>query len=628
MKVATGRGARSCKLHRPDGSAGWRYVTFRGIVRAVVPAMRRPAAAIRLISSIIRVGDRRVFFRLSERISPRARSRLFRPLLRASDVRLRLRPTSSYAIRLKALSLWELGRRDEAMSFVERAGEVAGERTRLWLAGFCIGVERPVPASLRLDRIGGHRSLALQAEASWRGGRLREAQAQIREAQRLDRGDRPLRRLRERIDGELRALTPGWRPGAPSFPRRIEPTRGRVLHLLTNSLPYRQAGYTVRSHQVARWQREVGLDPHVATQAGFPASGGVIGIPQRETIQGVPYYRLLPDLPFGLPLDRHLELNVNAASELTEELAPSVLHAASNHLNAQTALALRDRYSLPVVYEVRGFLEETWLSKMGTGAAMSDRYQLSRTNETDCMRLADAVVTLSETMKREIVERGVDPERITVVPNAVEVEAFRPRARDGALARALGIGDGEDVIGYVSTLNAYEGIGYLIEAAAHLRSWGRRVRLLLVGDGLERAALEETARRVGIKDAVVFTGHVPYEDVARYYSLMEIFVVPRTDARVCQLVTPLKPYEAMAMARPLVVSRVAALLEIANGGETAHTFTPCDSHDLADVLDRLLADAPERARLGDAARRWVVQHRTWRQNGERYRALYERLGAA
>jgi glycosyltransferase involved in cell wall biosynthesis len=603
-------------------------MTLRSIVGAALPAIARPAAAIRFIGSTALLGDRRVLFRVGERISPRARARLFQPLLRAAERVWQRRPESDPAIRLVALSLWELGRHEEAMRFVEHVARAGQDRTRLWLAGFCLGVERSVPASIALERIPGHRSLALQAEASWQGGRLREAQERIRQAHSLSPRDRRVRRLRERIDGELRALTPGWRAALGGPQQRVERRKGRVLHLLTESLPYRQSGYTVRSHQVARAQSEVGLEPHMVTRAGFPAIDGRIGAPKWHTIEGIPYHRLLPDLPYGLPLDRHLELNTKAASNLLEELGPSALHAVSNHFNAQTALALRDRYALPVVYEVRGFLEETWLSKGGTRAATADRYRLSRDNETDCMRAADAVVTLSETMKREIAGRGIDEARIAVVPNAVAIDAFEPRPRDGALAKELGIADGDEVLGYVSSLVEYEGIEYLIEAGAHLRAGGRRVRVVIVGDGVERAALEETARRAGIADAVAFTGRVPYAEVARYYSLMDVFVVPRTDARVCQLVTPLKPYEAMAMARPLVVSRIAALLEIANGGETAQTFTACDSRDLADVLDRLLSDTPERRRLGEAARRWVAENRTWRRNAERYRALYEQLSAA
>ncbi|HEY0442844.1 MAG TPA: glycosyltransferase family 4 protein, partial [Candidatus Limnocylindrales bacterium] len=258
----------------------------------------------------------------------------------------------------------------------------------------------------------------------------------------------------------------------------------------------------------------------------------------------------------------------------------------------------------------------------------ADRYAGAKAAETACMLAAAAVVTLSETMRADIVRRGCKPENVIVVPNAVDIDRFVPRPRDDALAASLGIADGETVLGYISSFTGYEGIRFLIEAGAILRDRGRRVRVLLVGDGEERGALEAEARRLGVADGtVIFTGRVPHERIASYYSVIDVFVVPRTADRVSQLVTPLKPYEAMALERPLVVSGVAALREIVVDGETGLTFRPEDAADLAAVVEPLLEDRGRREALGRAGREWVAANRTWRQNGERYRALYERLGA-
>jgi glycosyltransferase involved in cell wall biosynthesis len=153
--------------------------------------------------------------------------------------------------------------------------------------------------------------------------------------------------------------------------------------------------------------------------------------------------------------------------------------------------------------------------------------------------------------------------------------------------------------------------------------------VLLVGEGEERATLEAEANRLGLDDGtVIFTGRVPHGEIQRYYSIIDVFVVPRTNDRVSRLVTPLKPFEAMALERAVVVSGVDALVEIVSDGETGLTFRPEDATNLADVVEPLLEDPGRRAALGTAARAWVTAHRTWRQNGERYRALYERLGAA
>jgi glycosyltransferase involved in cell wall biosynthesis len=246
------------------------------------------------------------------------------------------------------------------------------------------------------------------------------------------------------------------------------------------------------------------------------------------------------------------------------------------------------------------------------------------------MAAADAVVTLSDTMKAEVVERGIPAGKVTVVPNAVDPRRFQPRPRDEALFARLGFRRGETVLGYVSSLVAYEGIAYLLEATRILRDRGRRVRLLLVGDGEERGSLEDLAARLGLleRGIVRFTGRVPHGEVGAYYSVIDVFVVPRTNDRVSQLVTPLKPYEAMAMERCLVVSGVGALLEIIKAGETGQSFIPEDPTSLADEVEPLLDDPAERARLGANAREWVMANRTWRRNGELYRALYESIGAA
>ena len=216
---------------------------------------------------------------------------------------------------------------------------------------------------------------------------------------------------------------------------------------------------------------------------------------------------------------------------------------------------------------------------MGGAAEGGERYHAARAVETECMRRAAGIVTLSETMRADILGRGgISPDVVTVVPNAVDIAGFTPGPRDEALAHTLGIDPDETVIGYISSFTSYEGIVYLIEAAALLRERGRRIKLLLVGDGEDRANLEAAAERTGLtaSGGVVFTGRVPHREIARYYRTIDVFVVPRTNDRVSQLVTPLKPYEAMAMEKALVVSAVGALLEIVDEGITARTFTPED----------------------------------------------------
>jgi PEP-CTERM/exosortase A-associated glycosyltransferase len=505
--------------------------------------------------------------------------------------------------------------------------------TSIRAARLCLELGDPAAADRILNDLGGNgpdrRETLVRAEVDWQLGRYRQAADRAEELLRQRSTDRDARRVRDWSLAELTVLEPGWRPRLERM--AVPPTRtpGRVLHLLTNSVPYRQAGYTVRTQSIGRCQQAVGLDPQMATRAGFPRSAGVRGAPESDVVDGVTYWRLSPDLELGTgPVDVAVR-TAEAARTLVERLRPAVLQPTSNHLNALVALALRDRYRIPVVYEVRGFLEETWRSRIGEEVAESDRYRATREAETAAMREADAIVTLSETMRADILGRGgVEAGRVVVVPNAVDIARFLPGPRDAALADRLGLG-AEPVIGYISSLTAYEGIQYLIGATAELRRRGRRVRCLLVGDGEERLALEAAVRSADLADgSVVFTGRVPHDRIQDYYRLIDVFVVPRTNDRVSQLVTPLKPYEAMATERALVVSGVAALREIVVDGETGRVFTPEDPISLADVLEPLLDDPAERSRLGAAARRWVAANRTWDQNGQRYLALYRQLGVA
>jgi glycosyltransferase involved in cell wall biosynthesis len=410
-----------------------------------------------------------------------------------------------------------------------------------------------------------------------------------------------------------------------------------VLHVVTDALPSTSAGYTIRTQEIAFAQRTVGLDPHVATRIGFPVTAGVIDGRATVTVDGVPYHRLLP---WAMPgrMDRLQQAHLRHAARLADRLRPAVLHAASNYANAVIALALRDRArraggSLPVIYEVRGFWEDTWLSRhsaaeLKTAAELrsSDRYRLTRALETHCMTAADLVVTLGEAMRDEIAERGVDPAKVLLVPNGVSEEFLRPLPDDGGRLRAsLGIRPDEHVVGLVSSLVAHEGIGTLLEAVAILGARGVKTRALIVGDGPERTALQRQAAELGL-DAI-FTGRVPSASVRDYHAVLDVFVVPRTPDRVCQLVTPLKPVEAMASGLPVVVSAVKALGEIVNDRDTGLLSPPLDAGALADNLQQLLASPDLRAKLGSSARDWVARDRTWAHNAIRYREAYRRLGA-
>lgn len=494
--------------------------------------------------------------------------------------------------------------------------------------------DRPTDALARIDqelaaRPTNVRLLTLRRFALGRLGELNaslDALASLRAV-----ADEPgLARLERETVARLIETDPRWLPRIPGPARPVDPRPGVVLHLLKESVPHRQTGFTTRSRYVVLAQRDAGLTPVVVTQPGFPRSAGVAGAPATEEVDGIRYHRLDPggaypaERPFDLALRDHSWL----AARVARDERPAVIHAASGPRGSDGALvglALGAHLSVPVVYEMRSFFEGTWSSN----AEASEHAEYARRRwaaETRAMLAVDAVVTLSETMRREVLERGVAEDRAIVVPNGVDVDFFAPRPRDPALAARLGL-TGRAVFGYLGNLDhPREGQELLVEATARLRARGRAVACLIVGDGERRHELEALAERRGVADAVIFAGQVPHEEVPALYAQFDVFVVPRRDDRASRFVTPLKPFEAMASGVPLVVSDLPALVEVAAPDERGLSFPADDVDGLVAVVARLLDDPALAARLGAAGRAWVTTERTWASNGRRYRDLYARIG--
>jgi PEP-CTERM/exosortase A-associated glycosyltransferase len=595
--------------------------------------LRDPRRAAGLVAWRVRHDPVWVLLKLAAALDDDRRARWSTGLLRAARWTSARWPGNALAGVVAGFALVQLGRWRDLAAFVDQRDARAGQAERVGLARILVEADRPALALRLLARARVTPGmLEARGRALARQGDLTEAETTLAQAAAM--GSPSAEVEHGRTTATLRALSPDWHPATPVLrtvapgAHASTPTRGRVLHLLNNSLPHTVAGYTVRTHRIAQAQRAVGLDPLMVTRAGYPVLQGVFDAGPSDTVDGITYHRLPAEGLARKGPAALIERNIECLGALLATHRPAVLHPTSPYENARAALALGEAAGLPVVYEVRGFLEQTWRSRHGASAGSSDRYRMTRDIEGWCMRRADRVVTIGEAMRADIIARGADPDHVHVVPNAVDADDFVPRPVDHALRRRLGFADGEVVIGYVSSLVSYEGVTYLLRAIARLRDRGRAVRGLIVGDGLERAGLQHEAVTLGLADVVVFTGRVPITEVQRHYGLIDVFVVPRTNDEVSRTVTPLKPLEAMALERALVVSDVPALRELVEPGETGMVFAAEDAAALADVLEPLVDDPAGRARLGKAAREWVMSERTWYRNGQRYRELYADLGAA
>lgn len=587
--------------------------------------LRAPGRTTRLVAWRVRHDPVWVLLKLAEALSTARRVRLADRALRVAGAVLARRPGSATAAMVAGFALVHLGRSEQLSAFVAERETRARQRERVALARILAEADRPTPALRLLEGAQPTPSmLEAKGRALARQGDLRAAERCLSEA--ADRGSPSARVERDRTRTTLDALSPDWHPAPPAI-RPGQPTAGRVLHVLNNSLPHTVAGYTVRTHRIAQAQRAAGLDPVMVTRAGYPVLQGVFDAAPSDEVDGITYHRLPAEGLARRGPAALIQANVDRLAPLVERHRPAVLQPTSPYENPRAALAIGAATGIPVVYEVRGFLEETWRSRHGIAAGDSERFRMTREIEGWCMRQADRVVTLGEAMKTDIVARGANADHVWVIPNAVDPDDFAPQPVDPALRADLGFAGTDVVLGYVSSLVSYEGVTYLLDAIARLRERHATVRGLIVGDGLERTALEHRAAELGLGDAVRFTGRVPITEVQRYYGQIDVFVVPRTNDQVSRTVTPLKPLEAMALERAVVISDVPALRELIEPGETGLVFTAEDADDLATVVEPLLDDPSARARLGKAAREWVAAERTWRRNGERYRELFAQLGA-
>ena len=396
----------------------------------------------------------------------------------------------------------------------------------------------------------------------------------------------------------------------------------RILHVLDHSLPL-QSGYSFRTIAILTQQRALGWETWQLTS---PRQGHTHA--REEVVDTWRFHRTpVPALgDAGLPgLGYLTEMAATARrlSELVREFSPDILHAHSPVLNALPALRVGQRQGIPVVYEVRALWEDAAVDH-GTTREGSARYRLSRALETYALRRADHITTICEGLRGEIAARGIPARKITVIPNAVDSQAFHFGQPDPALRQSLGL-EGCDVFGFAGSFYGYEGLDLLVEALRLLAPALPSLKLLLVGGGPQEEALRSQAAASGLGERVVFTGRVPHAQVQRYYDLIDVLAYPRRSMRLTELVTPLKPLEAMAQGRMLVASDVGGHRELIRDRDTGILFRAGDAKALANAIEWVLTHREEWPLLRERARHFVEAERTWANSVSRYAEVYDRL---
>jgi PEP-CTERM/exosortase A-associated glycosyltransferase len=398
----------------------------------------------------------------------------------------------------------------------------------------------------------------------------------------------------------------------------------RVLHVLDHSLPL-QSGYTFRTRAILKAQQALGIEVRCVTgirQAdGGPNTGEGV-----EEEDGLIFHRTPGEAggPPGLREWREVGLLAASIERVCHEWRPDVLHAHSPALDGQAALRVAHKLGIPLVYEIRAFWEDAAVGNL-TGREGSVKYRLTRTLENYVVTHADAVVTICQGLKDDLIARGNDPKRITIMPNGVDLSLFgEPTLRDQALADSLGLGAGP-VIGFIGSFYDYEGIDDLIAAMPALIAQQPEARLLLVGGGPRVEALKAQAEASSAREALRFIGRVPHDQVERYYALADVMAYPRKRSRLTDLVTPLKPLEAMAQGKLVAASSVGGHRELVEDGVTGRLFAPDDPAACADALASLLAERDRWDAYRAAGRAHVEQRHDWARNATRYLAVYQNL---
>lgn len=415
----------------------------------------------------------------------------------------------------------------------------------------------------------------------------------------------------------------------------------KILHILDHSLPL-HSGYTFRSQNIFRAQRRKNWEPVILTSPKHEESWKGEQRQEKEEINGFTYYRSgrVPVKNFP-PVVAELRL-IEAMSKVLERVIdrekPDIIHAHSPFLNAMAALKPAKKKDIPLVYEIRAFWEDAAVDH-GSYAEGSWKYMLTKWMETRICKRVDHVAVLCNGLKNDLIKRGIPEGKITPVFNGVNPEDFKPTPPDCDFQKQYQL-EGKKVIGFIGSFYRYEGLDLLVRAFARLASREPDLVLLLVGGGEMEPELNKLVQELDsstdstsgsgpgsmeLGSRILFPGRIPHERIPGVYSLIDILVYPRYSMRLTELVTPLKPLEAMAMGKVLIASDVGGHRELIEDGGTGLLFRAGDEQALVEALERLLADKKLYDKIQDNASKWVLEQHTWQKTTAVYADIYDSL---
>jgi glycosyltransferase involved in cell wall biosynthesis len=398
----------------------------------------------------------------------------------------------------------------------------------------------------------------------------------------------------------------------------------KPLFVVHNSLPYDKAGYAIRTHSIVTNLYKDGINPLVTTRPGYPwdikKHKHLKKVSKYDIIDNIRYIRLEDkEKTFKRGSDfKYIETYANELVRIAKKENITILHAHSNYLNAWGAIKAGEILKIPVIYEIRGLWYLTRLTKE-PDYKYGGMFEYEKQMVKYAAIYADKIVTISNALKELVVSWGINEKKIEVIPNAVDIDKFSDVRYDSLLANKYNLKTKKLVLGFIGSITAYEGLDVLIKATDELIKEGYDISLLIVGDGIEKKRFEKLSKS---KD-IIFVGRVEHSEVKRYYSVIDVCVYARNDFEVCRYVPPLKPLEAMAMKKAVIVSDVKALSEMIEDKKTGLICKSDSVESLKEKIKLLYYDDKLRKNISENGYKWVIENRTWNENIKKYKNIYE-----
>ena len=366
---------------------------------------------------------------------------------------------------------------------------------------------------------------------------------------------------------------------------------GRIAYIVSHGASYASNGYAIRTQGVAEALNMKGFETLCFVRPGRPWElDENAKVNTQEVVNGVRYIHAGKDGIF-LPEseEEFLRKSIDYYVQMFQLFRPQFVMAGSDYKVGLPALVAASQLGLPFFNEVRGFWELSQATRQPSYVD-SEAYTAQSTRDSFVAAQSTGVFTLNDTMKQELIARGVQSDVIQLVPNGLS-SVSQLNVNSQELRESLGIDANDNVIGYVGSFNSYEGIEDLIEAVAQLNATEQTVKLLLVGDASAITKLGASSDSIDSAPWLIKTGRVPHDDVIKYFSVIDTIVIPRRNEQVCTIVPPMKIVEAISFGKKVVVSNVPPLQEYADNYDSVLSFNAGNVESLLSAL-KLSASLP------------------------------------